>query len=134
MPMDDASLLSELRKLTKGLTFMSESDYPVEPFAPAAKGPRTAQEIVAAQKSDANAPVTEREVDSFFNAAVQERAGQSPDEQATAKRFQALVKFLKENLSELKVYRVGEVEADVYVLGRTAAGNIAGVTTKVVET
>jgi hypothetical protein len=134
--MDDASLLRELRKLTNGLTFMSESDYPVKPFAPAAQGPqpRTAQEIIAAQKPAADASVTEREVDSFFNAAVQERAEQTPEAQATAKRFQALVKWLKENLSELKVYRVGGVEADVYVLGRTAAGTIAGVTTKVVET
>ncbi|MCA1594599.1 MAG: nuclease A inhibitor family protein [Acidobacteria bacterium] len=136
MNKDDASLLRELKKLTGGLMFQSESDYPVEPFVQTAKGqkPLSAQDIVAAKKTDASASVSDSDFDAFFSNATQEQDWQSPEAREQVKRFQALVKSLKDNLSELKVYKVGETEADVYVIGKTASGNFAGVKTKVVET
>lgn len=57
-----------------------------------------------------------------------------PEEQEAVKRFQALVKFLRERLTGIKVYKAGKVEKDVYVVGRTAEGDFAGVFTRVVET
>ncbi len=132
---DAASVSKELKKLTRGLLFQSESDYPVEPFARAAKGQEalSARDIAAA-KADADTPVSEVEFESFFANATQEQDWQDDEARANVRRFQALVKFLKENLADLKVYKVGDTEADVYVLGKTASGDLAGVTTKVVET
>lgn len=134
MSKDDKALLEELRKLTKGLLFMSESDYPIEVFSQAANAQKTlsAQDIVAAKNPKAK--VSEVDFDSFFRNATTEQAGQSPEAGQTVVKFQALVKALKENLSDIKVYKVGEIEVDVYVIGKTASGNFAGVTTKVVET
>ncbi|MFB2767899.1 nuclease A inhibitor family protein [Pelatocladus sp. BLCC-F211] len=36
--------------------------------------------------------------------------------------------------SEYPLYRVGEIEIDVYIVGETTEGNLAGLSTKVVET
>ena len=136
MSKGDAALLRQLASLTKDLTFMSESDYPVAPFTESAKGRPAfaAQDAVAALKAEPNATVSEVALDNFFNGVTNEYDGQSAEAQQTARRFQALVKFLKDNLTDIKVYRVGDTEADVYVVGKTPTGNFAGVTTKVVET
>jgi hypothetical protein len=136
MSKSDAALLRELKAFTKGLTFQSESDYPVEPFVQPGQGRKAlvAQTIDAAMKGAAGAHVSEVDFDAFFGGATKAQDWQSPDEQQQVKRFQALVKYLKDNLSELKVYKIGDAEADVYVIGLTASGNFAGVKTKVVET
>jgi acyl-CoA reductase-like NAD-dependent aldehyde dehydrogenase len=120
MAKDDASLLRELKRLTKGLEFQSESDYPVEPFAP------------DSWKPDASARAAD--FDNFFAAAAEEQDWQDADARARVRKFQALVKYLKENLADIQVYKVGDTEADVYVVGKTASGKFAGVKTKVVET
>jgi hypothetical protein len=49
-------------------------------------------------------------------------------------RFQNLVSVLKQNLSQLQVYRVGNIEIDVYIVGVTDGGGLAGLSTKLVET
>jgi hypothetical protein len=129
----DATLMRGLKRLTRGLQFQSESDYAVEPFAPdAGRGADSAQETVASLKPGAEARAVD--FDNFFAAAVEEQDWQDEDARARVKKFQALVKYLKENLTDVQVFKVGDTEADVYVLGRTASGDFAGVKTKVVET
>jgi hypothetical protein len=49
-------------------------------------------------------------------------------------RFQNLVSILKQNLSQLQVYRVGDRSIDVYIVGVTPGGDWAGLATKLVET
>ena len=136
MNKDDDSFLRNLKRLTKGLTFMSESDYPVEPFLQeaTAQGAPSAQDFVASKKTDPNASVSEVDFNNFFKGATQEQDGQSQEARTQAARFQTLVRLLRDGLSDIKVYRVGDVEADVYVVGKTASGSLAGVTTKIVET
>ena len=116
----DAALLRELKRLTKGLLFQSESDYPVEPFAPDSWEPG----------ADARAV----DFDDFFAAATEEQDWHDDEARARVRKFRALVKSLKDNLADIQVFKSGETEADVYVVGRTASGRLAGVKTKVVET
>ncbi len=73
-------------------------------------------------------------VDDFFAIATQEEDWHDGEERETAKRFQNLVSILKQNLSQLQVYRVGSVEIDVYIIGVTDGGGVAGLSTKLVET
>ncbi len=129
-----ASLSDGLKSLTEGLSYQSESDYPVEPYArEAGKGAPSAEEFAAGREGE-DAAVRELDFDSFFSNATQEQDWQDEEARARAKRFQALVEFLKSNLKDVKVYRAGGVEADVYVVGKTETGDFAGVKTKVVET
>jgi hypothetical protein len=133
MAKSDAAVLRDLKRLTRGLMFQSESDYPLEPFIRAAKGAKqpSVQEITSAPEGSAARVV---DFDSFFGAATEEQDGQDAAARVRVKKFQALVKYLKENLGELQVYKVGDEEADVYVTGKTASGSLAGLMTKVVET
>ena len=129
-----ASLSDGMKSLTEGLSYQSESDYALEPYARgAAEGAPSAEEFAKGREGE-DAAVRERDFDSFFGNYTDAQDWWGDEERAVAGKFQALVKFLKENLSDLKVYRVGGVKADVYVVGRTASGGFAGVKTKVVET
>ena len=133
MAKSDATLMRGLKRLTRGLEFQSEADYPVEPFAPeAAGGAASAQQAVASVKGGAEARAVE--FDDFFAAATEEQEWHDDEARARVRKFQALVKYLKENLTDIQVFKAGDAEADVYVLGRTASGSLAGVKTKVVET
>jgi hypothetical protein len=131
---DGASLTGRLKSLTEGLSYQSESDYPVEPYVrEAGKGAPSAEEFAKGREGD-DAAVRELNFDSFFGNYTGEQDWWGEEERAVAKKFQALVAFLKESLKEIKVYRVGDVEADVYIVGKTASGTFAGVKTKIVET
>jgi hypothetical protein len=131
---DGASLTGRLKSLTEGLSYQSESDYPVEPYVRGAgDGAPSAKEFAKGREGD-DAAVRELDFDSFFGNYTDEQDWWGDDERAVARKFQALVAFLKESLKEIKVYRVGDVEADVYIVGQTASGDFAGVKTKIVET
>jgi len=73
-------------------------------------------------------------VDDFFAIAAQEEDWHDQDERETVQRFHNLVSVLKQNLSQLQVYRVGNIEIDVYIVGVTDGGGLAGLSTKLVET
>ena len=125
MSKTDQALLQQLETLTKGLRFQSDADYPVEVFSQAANARKTlsAQDIIAAMNP--KGAVSEIDFENFFRNATQAQDGQSPEAQQTVKRFQTLVKTLTDNLSEIKVYKVGDTEADVYVIGKTAAPRLS---------
>jgi hypothetical protein len=41
---------------------------------------------------------------------------------------------LKENLSDIHVYRVGSIQIDAYIIGKLKSGKYAGLKTRLVET
>lgn len=73
-------------------------------------------------------------VDNFFSAATAEQDWFGEEEKATAKRYQEMVVALKQHLNQLKVYRVGAINIDIYIVGETESGEIIGLATEAVET
>jgi Nuclease A inhibitor-like protein len=136
MSQETSSVMYELTKAADGLTFMSESDYPLKPFV--IEGDRkqalTAKDILKAMKHSPKAKVQMISVDDFFCTATESQDWHGPEERKTVKRFQNLVKVLKESLRDIQVFKVGKIESDVYVVGKTESGDFAGVSTKVIET
>lgn len=129
----DEQLIGGLKAATRGLLFMSESDYPFEVFKWASAEP-TRGFLRGLAGADSSARVETRGAREFFRAAASEPDWKGEDELAVARRFQALLRLLETSLTDLKVYRVGEVNVAVYVAGRAPSGNFLGVSTRVVET
>jgi hypothetical protein len=131
----DEQILSELTRAAEGLWYMSESDYPLEPMRLGGTdepGPERLRELAG---MSADARVETRSLEEFFRdgAAVQmPRAGTHEGARATS--FQNVVRTLRENLTDIRVYRIGEINIPVYILGRSGSGNWLGLTTRVVET
>ncbi|HEX3558834.1 MAG TPA: nuclease A inhibitor family protein [Pyrinomonadaceae bacterium] len=130
----DDQLIEELEEATRGLSFMSESDYPLEVFRWEGVASLTPEFLRGLTGHDPAAPVEALSAAEFFRAAASEPEWKGGAELAAARRFQALLRLLEENLSDLKVFRVGVVNMPVYVLGRGPSGGLIGLSTRVVET
>lgn len=128
------SIATKLKQASEGLLFLSETDAPFEIIHWQAQGELTPAQVLQLTNHPPDAPVELRTVDEFFAIATQEEDWHDQDERETAKRFQNLVSILKQNLSELQVYRVGDRSIDAYIVGVTDGGDWAGLATKLVET
>jgi histidine triad (HIT) family protein len=117
-------VVESLAKASKGLQFTSETEAGFETFL--WEGDKLTKdrllELAGAEKGTA---VEEDTLDRFFRAVpAEDRA-----------KFDKLAKALQDELSGIKVYKVGdEAEKDVYIVGQTKDGHLAGVKTQVVET
>jgi hypothetical protein len=100
--------LEALKRASKGLLFPSESDAPLE--------------LVGAEEGTG---VEETTLADLLRTVP-------PEDKA---QFDQLAKVLKEQLTGIKVYKVGdEAEREVYIVGKTKDGQWAGLKTSVVET
>ena len=128
------SIADQLQQASKGLLFLSESDAPFEVIHWPAQGELTPPKLLQLTGHPPDAPVELRTVDDFFAIATQEEDWHDEEEREIVKRFQHLVSVLKQNLSNIQVYRVGSIEIDAYIVGVTPSGNWMGLSTQLVET
>lgn len=129
----DEQVVEELKRAAEGLLFMSEADYPLEVVRLGAHAELN-QQLLELSGAAAGARVETVSVDEFFRAAVSEPQWKKGEALATARRYQSLVRLLKENLEELRVYKVGQISMAAFILGKSAQGNRLGLKTRVVET
>lgn len=128
------TITTQLSSAAQGLLFLSESDAPFEVVHWSAQGELTPTKLLQLTEHPPDAPVELRTVDEFFEVATAEEDWHDEDERETVQRFQNLVSILKQNLSQLQVYRVGDRSIDAYIVGVTPSGEWAGLATKLVET
>ncbi len=79
-------------------------------------------------------PVEERDALQFLNRYSTVDDPNDPVFAQNAKRFGALRDVLTAELSDLKVFRFGEIEISTLIVGRTKTGELAGILTGQVET
>jgi hypothetical protein len=131
---NDEQLAEELKRATEGLLFMSETDAPLEVVRLGAEPALNQQALMELAQAPAGTPVKQETADYFFRVAVSEPDWKTKEEIAVARRYQSLLRLLKENLTELSVYRIGSRRISVFILGKSAEGNWLGLRTRVVET
>ncbi|WBA43835.1 nuclease A inhibitor family protein [Hymenobacter canadensis] len=128
------SSTAQLQQLTKGLLFLSESDAALEPVSyDAPAGPLTDAALLQAVGAEAGSKVETQELTLFLrNHTADDGVLGDP---AQANRFKALQMYLKQELQDVKVYRVGTgPQVQAYALGRTESGKLAGFKTVLTET
>jgi hypothetical protein len=136
--MTGKELLELLQERAKGLLYMSEADFSLKPFvwekAKVGADSLSSQTLAAFRKIEEGKQIEEVPFANFFASATTEQDWFGPEEKESAEGFRKLVEALQANLTDLKVFKVGDAKKDVYVVGKTSEGDFAGVTTKVVET
>lgn len=130
----DQEIIEELKQLTNGLLFMSEADYPFEIVYREGQAELSPENVRELSGQTPDSPIEVTSLDKFFRAAIAEPDWKKEPELAVARRYQALLRFLEENLADVKVYRVGSINLAVYIVGRSKTGNWLGLSTRVVET
>lgn len=128
------ALEEALAAAAKDLLFTSESEAPIEIYKwPLASEP-TPEALLASLGRPADTRVETSTVDAEIAPFTTTPPGVDDVEKALAARFQTLLDTLKQGLTDLRVYRVGRVDIDMYILGRAPTGAWLGYTTHVVET
>ncbi|GAA3997453.1 hypothetical protein GCM10022408_05210 [Hymenobacter fastidiosus] len=124
----------QLSHLTKDLLFISESEAPLTPVAYAAPaGELTDAALLKLTGEAAGTKVETLELVHFLrNHTADDGVLGDPE---LANRYKALQMFMKQELQDTKVYRVGSgSQVPVYALGKTSAGQLAGFKTVLTET
>lgn len=130
-------MIAQLTTLTEGLFFMSESDYPIEVISTDGIQAQTADELLfqlVGNEKFITSLVDFLEIDMLFRNSLKVEDWMEEEEKATAQKFQNLVNFLKENCTEIKVCKIGEVEREVYIIGHTADNQWIALKTISIET
>ncbi|MFT3713207.1 MAG: nuclease A inhibitor family protein [Archangium sp.] len=78
--------------------------------------------------------VEERGFEAFFDHLKNGVDPNDPDSIARGEKMEALRTALKGQLTDLKVYRFGDIDISTFIVGRTKTGELAGLLTGVVET
>lgn len=125
------SIQNKLENAASGLLMMSESDYPFEYLNTNKRQLNDALVLKLAQKPEGT-PVEQTTIEHLLRNLIDPTSGSV--NLATAQRFQQLMATLKQELSNLTVYRVGDVQVEVFILGLTTDGTVGGMRTMLIET
>src|SRR3954447_4752908 len=108
-----STVVDTLKKAAKGLKYTSETEAKLEPFAWEDGGKLTDAHLLELAGEEEGAAVEQESLDDFLHAVPPE----------DAEKFDALAKVLKDQLSGVKVYKVGdEAEKQVYIVGKSSDG------------
>ena len=128
------SIATQLKQASNGLLCLSETDAPFEVINWQTQGELTPAKLLQLTDHPPDTSLEMLAVDDFFARATQEEDWHDEEERETVKRFQNLVSVLKQNLSQLQVYRVVSIDIGAYIVGMTPSGDWMGLSTKLVET
>lgn len=134
MTPEDVSPEQRIKPLLTNLLYPSESDESVEWVTCYLKseGPLTVSQVKSWLMLPPALYVEERPEAEFWEPVVDAQAYGADDEARTA-QFKQLQEAVQ-TLTNRQLFRVGDTEIDVYLLGQLPDGSRAGLKTKVVET
>ncbi len=128
-------IFKQLQQATNDLLLMSESTSPLTVFCwESVATPIPASQILAKTNHSPDTPIELVNIDAFFQNFVTAQDWHNQTEQETVKRFKILVATIKNNLNNLQVYRIGQRQIEVYIIGTTESGDLVGLSSTIVET
>jgi Nuclease A inhibitor-like protein len=130
--MTTAEIIDRLKQATADLVWTSESDYPFEVIT-CDRGTEISPSALF-KDSIVDKSIETITLKDFFAPALATEDWYGDEELVSVDRYQKLVSTIEANLSEVKVFRVGAVEIEVYIVGKTTDGDLVGLKTQVVET
>ena len=128
------SVSEKIKRAVEGLYYTSETDAEISAF----KGNETAsvtKEVLLAQTGgDPNSAVEERKFEEFFRPLTELQNWYGDEERQTAQKFSKLRDLLESELRDLKVFKIGQIEKDIYAVGLDSKNILTGIKTNAVET
>lgn len=126
------TLAERIKKVSEGLYYISETDAEILLFVGEEAEAVNAEIILKQTKS--NAPVEERDFEDFFKRLTDLQEWFGEREIENANKFAELKRILQKNLRNIKVFKVGRIEIDIYIVGLDRQNILTGIQTKAVET
>lgn len=131
---DTSDLTTQIKSAVEGLVYISETDSPMELFILPAARQKTRENKISHFKISLGRPIEELSVEPFFARLVIDREWHTEQQRQDVKKFRHLKALLEANLRDLRVFKVGHIRIDIYVVGIDPNGEIMGIRTNAVET
>ena len=134
-PSKQTALVHQLERLTEGLLVMSETDAPLSVVTWTHRvGRPTARRLASLVGEPHPELVEQTTVERFFRAALVSRPDQTAEDDVVVRRYVALVRFLKDRICDVRVFRFGRTMIRSYVVGVAPNGDWIGLSTNQTET
>ncbi len=127
-------LAKQIKKTVEDLFYISETDAEIFSFVGKKVGTVTSEEVLKQMGGAAETFVEERNFSEFFARLTEMQDWFGDEEKTTAEKFAKLKDLLEKNLSNLKVFKIGKINLDIYIVGLSANNILMGIKTKAVET
>jgi Nuclease A inhibitor-like protein len=128
-----AEIIDRLKQATTDLLWSSESDYPFE-IVSWELGIELTPSDLFSNIYDTDLEIESITLTDLFEPVLTIEDWYEQVELDLVDRYTNLLDSIDTNLSEVQVFRVGEVEIDIYIIGKTPTGDIVGLKTRSVET
>ena len=130
-----SNALRDIQTAIDGLLYTSEADSSFEIVHWAKRDSiRSSADLLKLIGQSSGLPIENVGLAEFFHDLILNQEWHDAEGKKTVERYRNLLAILKEQLTDLKVFKVGDVEIDIYIVGRMPAGDWAGVMTTAVET
>src|SRR5437762_759354 len=110
----ETDITRQIKKAAEGLWYISETDAEIFPFTGSKADSVTKENLLEQIGRSADTPVEERDFNQMFERFIKIEDWFGDEEKATATKFAALKSLLEKNLKDLKVFKVGQINLDVY--------------------
>ena len=131
--MTTAAIIDRLKQATADLLWASESDYPFEVMT-WERGVEMTPTDLFKELVAPNMAIKIISLADFFAPVLTTEDWYGAEEFATVDRYANLVQTIESNLTEVQVFRLGEIEISVYIIGKTPDGDLIGLKTQAIET
>lgn len=128
------SFEKRLSDACRGLVYISETDSPVEPFFGAEVAGITKGSVLAVIGKPSSTKHVEITFDKFFDRLTAKKDWHSKIERKNADGFEKLRALLEVELKDIAVYKCGNIQIEIIVVGLDKSGWLAGVKMDAVET
>jgi hypothetical protein len=130
--LEGESLRKLLQKACGGLVYISESDAEIEPILVEKDRSLSVEDLI--EKTASSRAIETKPAAEFFERLTRDREWHGEAERRNVGRFRDLERIIFDNIADLRMFRVGRIRVDIFVLGHDTEGNIAGIRTNAVET
>lgn len=124
----------KLEKAIKGLNYISETDAGFSVYIGNKAETSESKSLLMQIKADMDTPTEERVFDEFFERLTTFQDWFDGERIEMTKNYRKLKKLLEDNLRDIKVFKFGEIQIDVYIVGLDSENNLMGVKTEAIET
>lgn len=128
--------VQQMTAAVAGLSWMSETDAPfdVRLWTGMTQDCLTQQDVLHQVQLPPDTPVEAIALETFLAPVTELHAWYTPDDIKMTEQFQALQTLLVQALTQIRVYRCGTTEVEIYIVGQTKDLNWLVLHTSAVET
>jgi hypothetical protein len=129
-------ILMLLTEATTDLFWVTETDAPfeVEAWSDLTTDSLTEKDLLQWLKCRKGTAINRLSLTDFFQPVITPEDWHGDEEKATIAKYETLSHVLAENLQDVQVYRLGTINIQIYIVGKTPEGEWVAIATEAVET